>query len=142
MIASDSDISEAKIRKYAEKKLQARTELRIHTLAFLVFNPMLVAIWWMVTGGDFSFPWFLIPLMGWSIGLFAHYMQYSTKYGRGREKREEFIAREMERERARMYATEKPKNDFGDARGLRLTEDGELSESFIHEDGVYDEQRR
>lgn len=136
-----NDMSEEQIRKYAEKKLQARTELRIHTLAFLFFNPMLVFIWWMVTGGDFSFPWFLIPLMGWSIGLFAHYMEYSTKYGRGREKREAFIAQEMERERARLYASEKPKNDFA-GRDLRLTEDGELSESFIHEDAVYDEQRR
>ena len=134
-----SDILEEKLRKYAEKKLQARTELRTHALAFLFFNPMLFVIWFM-TGS--SFLWVLIPLMGWSIGLFAHYMEYSTKYGRGREKREEFIAREMERERARMYASEKPKNDFGDVRGLRLTEDGELSESFIHENDVYDEQRR
>lgn len=134
-----SDISEEKIRKYAEKKLQARTELRIHALAFLFFNPMLFVIWFM-TGS--SFPWVLIPLMGWSIGLFAHYMEYSTKYGRGREKREAFIAREIERERARVYASEKPKNDFQDMRGLHLTEDGELSESVIHENNVYDEKRR
>lgn len=137
-----NDISEEKIRKYAEKKLQARTELRIHALAYLAFNPMLFVIWLMINGGFSGFPWFLIPLMGWSIGLFGHYLEYATKYGRAREKREEFIAREMERERARVYASEKPKNDFGDVRGLRLTEDGELSESFIHEDNVYDEQRR
>lgn len=135
------DESDAKIRKYAEKKLQARTELRTHALAFLFFNPMIFVIWLMVNGGFSGFPWFLIVLMGWSIGLVAHYIEYSTKYGRGRESREAFIAREMERERARLYASEKPKNDFV-GRDLRLTEDGELSESFVHENDVYDEQRR
>ncbi|MCU0479653.1 MAG: protein kinase [Anaerolineae bacterium] len=126
------------IRKRVEKKMEERQGLMIHGAAFVMVNTMLFMIWLFTSIGDgaFNFPWFMMPLMGWGIGMFAHYMEYYNQYGRGREKRESLIAREMERERARMYGTadyEKSKNDFVDNRGIRLTEDGELSESFIQQ---------
>lgn len=136
------------IRKRVEKKLEERNGLIIHGAAFVMVNTMLFMIWLFTSIGDssFNFPWFMIPLLGWGIGMFAHFMDYHTNYGGGREKREQLIAREMERERARMYASdtyEKSKNDFAE-RGLRLTEDGELSESFIQEleDDEYNKRRR
>lgn len=132
------------IRKRVEKKLEERNGLIIHGTAFVLVNTMLFMIWLFSGAG---FPWFMIPLLGWGIGMFAHYMDYHQNYGAGREKREQLIAREMERERARMYGTdytEKSKNDFNEPRGLRLTEDGELSESFIQEleDDEYNRRRR
>lgn len=136
------------IRKRVEKKLEERNGLIIHGAAFVMVNTMLFMIWLFTSIGDaqFNFPWFMIPLLGWGIGMFAHFMDYHQNYGGGREKREQLIAREMERERARMYASdtyEKSKNDFAE-RGLRLTEDGELSESFIQEleDDEYNKRRR
>lgn len=136
------------IRKRVEKKLEERNGLIIHGAAFVMVNTMLFMIWLFTSIGEanFNFPWFMIPLLGWGIGMFAHFMDYHQNYGGGREKREQLIAREMERERARMYASdtyEKSKNDFAE-RGLRLTEDGELSESFIQEleDDDYNRRRR
>ncbi len=124
------------IRKRVEKKLEERNGLIIHGAAFVMVNTMLFMIWLFTSiDSGFAFPWFMIPLLGWGIGMFAHFMDYYQNYGGGREKREQLIAREMERERARIYASdtyEKSKNDFAE-RGLRLTEDGELSESFIQE---------
>ena len=136
------------IRKRVEKKLEERNGLMIHGAAFVMVNAILFMIWLFTSIGEanFTFPWFMIPLLGWGIGMFAHFMDYHQNYGGGREKREQLIAREMERERARMYSSdsyEKSKNDFAE-RGLRLTEDGEISESFIQEleDDEYNKRRR
>jgi hypothetical protein len=136
------------IRKRIEKKLEERQGLIIHGAAFVAVNTMLFMIWLFTSIGEGEpiFPWFLMPLMGWGIGMFAHFMEYNNQYGRGRDKREALIAREMERERSRLYGleSEKSKNDFVDTRGIRLTEDGELSESFIQqlEEDDYNKQRR
>jgi len=125
------------IRKRIEKKLEERQGLMIHGAAFVLVNTMLFIIWLFTSigEGDFNSPWFIFPLFGWGIGMFAHFMEYNSQYGRGRDKREALIAREIERERSRMYGmeSEKSKNDFVDNRGIRLTEDGELSDSFIQE---------
>ncbi|MDX2079072.1 MAG: protein kinase [bacterium] len=125
------------IRKRIEKKLEERQGLIIHGASFVLVNTMLFMIWLFSSIGnsEFGFPWFIFPLFGWGIGMFAHFMEYNDQYGRGRDKREALIAREMERERSRLYGmdSEKSKNDFVDNRGIRLTEDGELSESFIQE---------
>lgn len=136
------------IRKRIEKKLEERQGLMIHGAAFVSMNALMFMIWLFISigAGEFIFPWPFIVLFGWGIGMFAHYMEYYNQYGRGREKRESLIAREMERERARMYGSdyEKPKNDFVDNRGIRLTEDGELSESFIQqiEEEEYQSRRK
>jgi len=135
------------IRKRIEKKLEERQGLMIHGAAFVSMNALMFMIWLFISigAGEFIFPWPFIILFGWGIGMFAHYMEYYNQYGRGREKRESLIAREMERERARLYGTadyEKSKNDFNDDRGIRLTEDGELSESFIQQLEEEDYQSR
>jgi len=61
----------------------------------------------------------------------ADTISYYNDYGGGRDKREEMIQREIERERSRLSGeTSKVKND---ERRVRLTEDGELTDSFIDE---------
>jgi hypothetical protein len=123
---------EETVRRRIEKKHKELAELRIHAVAFLASN---IGIWlfWGILNITFPFP--LIITLGWGIGLFAHYAEYSGKYGKAYEKREALIAREIERERSLLYGmeSEKSKNDFVDNGGIRLTEDGELSESFIQE---------
>jgi hypothetical protein len=138
--------TDSQIRKYAQEKFKARSDLRIHALAFLISNPMLVVMWGLTSNlHERPFPWFWIPLIGWAVALLGHYLYYSMKYGNSRDKREQFIAREMERERARIYGTDYPekyKNDFTQAHRLYLTEDGELSGHLIDdEDDMYAEQR-
>jgi hypothetical protein len=124
---------EETVRRRIEKKHKQRAELQIHAIAFVASN---IGIWlfWAILNITFPFP--LIITLGWGIGLLAHYSEYSGKYGTAYEKREALIAREIEKERARLYGDmpEKAKNDFYDGdNGILLTEDGELSERVIQE---------
>ncbi|HEX2621871.1 MAG TPA: hypothetical protein VHL11_17055, partial [Phototrophicaceae bacterium] len=85
-----------------------------------------------------EFPWPLIVSLGWGIGMFSHFIGYYNKYGAGRERREALIQSEIERERSRTMST-KAKNEDNYDPALRLTEDGELTESYVEE---IDEQKR
>lgn len=98
------------IKQYVEKKLEAKRDLSNHLLAYLFANAMMFMLWLYISidGGRVTFPWFIIILFGWSIGLFAHYRDYSQKYGVGREKYEVTMQYEIEKERQRR----KPTNRF------------------------------
>jgi hypothetical protein len=48
----------------------SRTAFRTHASVFVAVNLLLVAIWATTTPG---YPWFLWPLLGWGIGLVAHF---------------------------------------------------------------------
>jgi hypothetical protein len=67
----------------------------------------------------------------WGFGLIGQIIDYYNKYGPGRERRERLIQREVEREREKVYG-DKLKNDMT-AIPMRLTEDGELTDSFIED---------
>ncbi|MCU0479654.1 MAG: 2TM domain-containing protein [Anaerolineae bacterium] len=123
---------EETVRRRIEKKLKARSELRIHAMAFVSAN---IGIWLFWVFLNMSFPFPMIITFGWMIGLFAHYLDYSSKHGTIYQNREALIAREIEKERARSYdiTSEKAKNDFSDDGNILLTEDGELSDSIIQE---------
>lgn len=52
-----------------------RTGFRTHATVFAAVNLLLFTIWlttWLLAGGT-SYPWFLWPLLGWGVGLAAHY---------------------------------------------------------------------
>lgn len=52
-----------------------RTAFRTHATVFVAVNLLLFAIWlttWQLADGT-SYPWFLWPLLGWGVGLAAHY---------------------------------------------------------------------
>lgn len=53
-----------------ERTEARRLGFRIHLWVYLAVNVLLVATW-ALTGG--SFPWFIFPLLGWGIGVVAHY---------------------------------------------------------------------
>lgn len=58
-------------QKHVEENVaRQRTSFRSHLGSFLGVNGMLVLIWGLTGAG---FPWFLIPLFGWGIGLSSHY---------------------------------------------------------------------
>ncbi len=51
-----------------------RKEFRIHATVFVTVEILLVVIWavqWRL--GGTSYPWFLYALLGWGVGLAAHY---------------------------------------------------------------------
>lgn len=136
-------LSEDKLRDIAEKRVKERQEelqgVVIHLLIFLAVN-------------TFIFHWNVwIVTFFWGIGLFAHLSDYYNKYGPGRNQQEKAIQREIERERERLYGGEryeKAKRDLSDDRPsahddaprVRLTEDGEFTDSFI--DDLEQEERR
>jgi hypothetical protein len=53
---------------------QARAGFRIHFGIYLAVNLMLVVIWATTPHAHEPLPWFVYPLMGWGIGLVAHFV--------------------------------------------------------------------
>jgi hypothetical protein len=88
------ETDEMDLRARAESRVKARDEFRIHLVVFVLVNALLWLIWLMNDVGDGTF-WPLYPLLGWGIGLFAHWW---VTYPRTAS-REAEIEREMQRMR-------------------------------------------
>ncbi|MFW5772270.1 MAG: protein kinase domain-containing protein [Phototrophicaceae bacterium] len=129
------------IRRRVEKRIEARNEYRT---AMVVLSLVLVMLWtiWLLTPG--TFPWPIFPSFGIGIAIVAASMDYYNKHGDGARRREELIQREIARERARererLYGEQKLKNEDVIGHSVRLTGDGELTESFIED--LSDKPRR
>jgi len=87
-----------------------------------------------------TFPWPLVVMFFWGIGLVSNALEVF-----GTARRERAIERELERERA-LLDSEKPKRARAAAeddlpQSIRLTEDGELTDSMIA-DLDHDDARR
>ncbi len=54
--------------------LFARTGFRIHLAVYLGVQALLFVLWLAFHGGNEVVPWFVYPLLGWGIGLVAHYV--------------------------------------------------------------------
>jgi uncharacterized membrane protein len=82
------------IREQALASLKKKRDFRAHLLSFILVNSFLWMIWGVVYAfGGPVFPWPILPLFGWGIGLSFHAWDV---YGRG-PFREEEIEREMSR---------------------------------------------
>ncbi|MBC8171578.1 MAG: protein kinase, partial [Anaerolineae bacterium] len=127
---SDDD----RIRKHIEKRMEERTGLIIHSGIYFALNIMFWVIWLSISisEGAVGFPWPLTITLPWGIGVFSHYMSYYNKYGAGRDRREAMIQAEIERERSRTMSTKAKNDDYYDP-ALRLTEEGELTDSYVEE---------
>jgi len=51
-----------------------RAGFRIHFGVFAAVNLMLFVIWAVTPHAHQPLPWFLYPLMGWGIGIVAHFL--------------------------------------------------------------------
>jgi hypothetical protein len=127
-----------RIRKIVEKRIEERNGLLIHFGIYLAVN---LGIFF-ASGFEFGA---LVPAFFWGIGMFAHFMSYYSKYGAGRDRREALIQREIAKERELRYGS-KAKNeelvDTDEVRRIRLTGDGELTESFVEDLSQGDDARR
>ena len=66
--------SEYRRKRRQRSARRQRKGFRIHATVFVAVQVMLVAIWalqWQL--GGTSHPWFLYALVGWGVGLAAHY---------------------------------------------------------------------
>lgn len=85
--------NDADLRAKAEARVKAREDFRVHLLIYVLVNAMLWVIWYL-GGADISQPWPIYALLGWGIGLVAHW--YSV-YGVNDQRREAAIEEEMRR---------------------------------------------
>jgi hypothetical protein len=59
----------------AERTVElARTGVRIHIGVYVAVNLMLFIIWAFTPHPSHTVPWFLYSVMGWGIGVVAHYI--------------------------------------------------------------------
>ena len=63
-------LSEEKLREKARLRAEVKIGFYIHVAVYSGINVMLFFIWWFRGG----FPWFVFPLLGWGVGLLAHFM--------------------------------------------------------------------
>ena len=63
-------LSERELRKEAKLRAEVKLGFYIHAAVYAGVNVLLFFTWWF-TGG---FPWFVFPLLGWGVGLLAHFM--------------------------------------------------------------------
>lgn len=136
------------IRKRIEKRIEERQGVVIH---LVVFGMVMLLLWfiWALTGG--GFPWPLIVMFGWGIGIVAHLIDYYNKYGGGADRREAEIQRELDRARERgelsatdlddLYRDKRKNEDLAD-RHVRLTDDGELTDSFVEDMEYLEKDKR
>lgn len=134
---------EERIRKQIEERIKARNELLTHVAIFIATNAFLWMLYGLLAGlgGICAFPWVLIVLFGWGIGMVAHFLEYYNKYGAGALRREQEIEEALEQARRRGeisndqadFVIDKLKNEDLDDRRIRLTDDGELTDSFLQE---------
>jgi hypothetical protein len=64
----------------------AKTGFRIHFLVYLAVQVFLFLIWLSTPHTGDTLPWFVYPLLGWGIGIVAHYAAVRS-FVRSRERR-------------------------------------------------------
>jgi serine/threonine protein kinase len=134
------------VRRLVYTRHKQRSGFFSHAVIYACINLMLWGIFLFSGGGDF--PWPMFVTLGWGIGLVSNGLSaFGTTSNKKIESQEEQVRREMERERLRMQSSvvEKRKHDQLDTSGenappIRLTQDGELTDSFVEE--WDDEQKR
>jgi len=125
------------IRQRVELRFRHRYAFFAHVAVYVLVSMLLWLVYGLTAGmaaeiasqfpiaglyAILAFPWPLVIMAGWGIGLIAHGMNYYIRYGEGAIRRKEAINRAIEREMAWRMNDEKPKNDVP----MRLTDDGEL----------------
>ena len=87
---STIDNRDAELRSQAIERLKKRSEFWNHLAAYVLFNAVIVVVWFAVSDGGFFWP--IFPVAAWGIGLFFHAMDVFR-----RPFTEERIRHEMER---------------------------------------------
>ena len=86
---------ELELRRRAEQRADAKIGFRKHFIAYAIVNAALVAINFLTGAPPY---WFVWPLLGWGIGVVAHFAAVYIDDGAARERA---VMAEMERLRDR-----------------------------------------
>lgn len=81
--AADRAETETRRRRQQRTEVHQRAGFRIHATCYVAVQVLIFAVWLISsqTGGT-SYPWFVYPLVGWGIGLAAHYAAIRDSYHR------------------------------------------------------------
>ena len=73
--AEQAEKNSKRARRQAQYSSGNRTGFRIHATVFVAVNLLLIAIWasLLLTNDGTSYPWFIWVLLGWGIGIAAHW---------------------------------------------------------------------
>ncbi len=82
------------LRTRAEARVKAREDFRVHLLIYVLVNAFLWVLWFANDTTRSGIPWPTYALIGWGIGLAAHWW---TVYGVDDSRREAEIEKEMRR---------------------------------------------
>ncbi|MGA9874948.1 MAG: 2TM domain-containing protein [Solirubrobacteraceae bacterium] len=72
-------------RRHERSARNQRKGFQIHATVFVAVQILIVAVWalqWQL--GGTSYPWFVYVLLGWGIGLAAHYASIRDSYKNGK----------------------------------------------------------
>jgi serine/threonine protein kinase len=134
------------VRRMVYTRYKQRSGFFSHAAIFACINLMLWGIFFFSSDDGGGFPWPMFVTLGWGIGLVTNGLSAFSTSTKKLESQEEQVRREVERERLRMQNSgiEKRKHDTGSVSGesappLRLTQDGELTDSFVEE---WDEEQK
>ena len=78
--AAERAEEEARRQRRERSARGQRLSFRIHATVFVAVQAMLVVVW-ALTGADY--PWFLFALLGWGVGLAAHFAVIRDSYRAG-----------------------------------------------------------
>lgn len=80
-------MEDAELKKRAERIAKDKFGFLIHLVVYIGVNSMLIVLWFFIAraggtsvwdfvglSGEHGFPWFLIPILGWGVGLLAHFL--------------------------------------------------------------------
>lgn len=122
-----------RVYKLAHKRYRQKAEIAIHLAVYVTINLMLWTIW-LSTGTTFPFP--LIVMGGWGVGLAGHAASVYFDSARATEARERAVEEAISRYNV---AYEKPKKR---KREQLLTDDGELLDVVDEPDTVKESRQR
>lgn len=71
-MAKDNVATDADLREYAKKQLKKKREFVQSSIAFVIVNLGLIAIWWFLSPTEHFWPAWVI--FGWGIGLAFQYV--------------------------------------------------------------------
>jgi len=90
-----TDANDTELRRTAERRADMKIGFRTHLLTYLLVNGGLFAINLLTSPGHW---WFYWPMIGWGVGLAAHFASTYVDLGADRER---MVQAEIERLRRR-----------------------------------------
>ncbi len=88
---------EQHIHRKAEERVERRIGFFMHLATYLIVNLGIFLTWYFLSDRGKGFPWFLVPLGGWGVGIVVHLLSVFV-FDRVRER---MIDREVHRIRKR-----------------------------------------